>query len=57
MSLRLLFEDSQAKYLINLLGAAGHNVLVVNAIQAIANLEPAEHTLQNQFIVLNQWNY
>lgn len=114
----LLDEDSQAKYLVNLLRAAGHDVVTVNAIdlmnrpdsvvldfsrrdervlltrncddfqelhqlnpahsgilaiyqdsdpaknmsyqgivKAIANLESAGHTLQNQFVVLNQWNY
>jgi len=26
-------------------------------VQAIANLEQAGYTLENQFIVLNQWNY
>ncbi len=114
----LLDEDSQAKYLVNLLQAAGHDVVTVNTVglmnrpdsvvldfarqdeqvlltrncddfqdlhqlnpvhsgilavyqdsdpaknmsykeivKAIANLESAEYALQNQFIVLNQWNY
>jgi hypothetical protein len=26
-------------------------------VQAIANLEAAGHTIENQFIILNQWNY
>ena len=39
MSLRLLVdEDSQARYLVNLLQAAGY-------------------TIENQFVILNQWNY
>jgi len=119
LSLRLLLdEDSQAKYLLNLLIAAEHDVVTVNAmgltnrpdavvlefarkdqrvlltrncddflqlhqlhpehagilvvyqdmdpaknmsyqqiVSAIANPESAEYTLQNQFVVLNQWNY
>jgi len=119
LSLRLLLdEDSQAKYLVNLLQKVGDNVLTVNEadlmgqadlrvlnyarqqrrvlltrncddfqelhqanpvhpgilavfqnpdiaknmsyqaiVQAIANLEQAGYTLENQFIVLNQWNY
>lgn len=119
MSLRILLdEDSQAKHLVNLLQAAGHDVVTVNAmnlmnrpdsvvlnfarqdgrvlltrncddfqelhqinsihsgilavyqdsdpvknisykeiVKAIANLESAEYRLQNQFVVLNQWNY
>ncbi len=119
MSLRLLLdEDSQAKYLVNLLQIAGHDVLTVNEadlmsrtdstvldyarqqervlltrncadfqelhqanpehpgilavfqnsdlarnmsyqaiVQAIANLEAADYTIENQFVILNQWNY
>lgn len=119
MSLRLLLdEDSQAKYLVNLLQIAGHDVIKVSSInlmnrpdsvvldfarqegrvlltrncddfldlhqikpshsgilavyqdsdaaknmsykdivKAIANLESVEYPLQNQFVVLNQWNY
>ena len=128
MSLRLLLdEDSQAKYLVNLLQAAGHDVLTVNEadlmsrsdsfvldyarqqgrvlltrncadfqelhqanpvhpdilavfqnpdlaknmsyqakdacasrfaiVQAIANLEAANYTIENQFVILNQWHY
>ncbi|MFB8788811.1 MAG: DUF5615 family PIN-like protein [Potamolinea sp.] len=119
MSLALLLdEDSQAKYLVNLLQKAGHDVLTVNEadlmsrsdsvvldyarqqervlltrncndfqelhqahpvhpgilavfqnsdlaknmnyqaiVQAIANLEAAGYTIENQFIILNQWNY
>jgi predicted nuclease of predicted toxin-antitoxin system len=119
LSLRLLLdEDSQAKYLVNLLRAAGHNVTTVAAaglgsrsdqivldyarqqgqvlltrncddfqelhqtspvhpgilavyqnsdssknmsyqaiVKAIANLETASYVLENQFIILNQWNY
>lgn len=119
MSLQLLLdEDSQAKYLINLLRTSGHEVLTVNEadlgsredsivldyarsnkralltrncddfqelhqanpkhsgilavfqnsdltknmsyqdiVKAIANLEVAGYTLENQFIILNQWNF
>lgn len=119
MSLRLLLdEDSQAKYLVNLLQASQYEVLTVNQadlagqpdpivlsyakqqgyvlltrncndfqelhlaapshagilavyqsadesknmsykdiLQAIANLEKSELPLENQFIILNQWNY
>ncbi|MFB2835398.1 DUF5615 family PIN-like protein [Floridanema evergladense] len=119
MSLSLLLdEDSQAKYLVNLLRVAGHDVLTVNEadlmsredsavldyariqervlltrncsdfqelhqanpvhpgilavfqdpnpvknmsyqaiIQAIANLEAANYAIENQFVILNQWNY
>ncbi|AFY50469.1 Protein of unknown function DUF82 [Nostoc sp. PCC 7524] len=114
----LLDEDSQAKYLVNLLQAAGHDVVTVNLVglmnrpdsvvldyarqdqrvlltrncddfhelhqtnpihsgilavyqnsdvaknmsyqlivKAIANLEAAEYKLNNQFVILNQWNY
>ncbi|MBD2595524.1 DUF5615 family PIN-like protein [Nostoc spongiaeforme FACHB-130] len=114
----LLDEDSQAKYLVNLLQAAGHDVVTVNTVglmnrpdsvvldyarqnqrilltrncddfqelhqanpihsgilavyqnsdatknmsyqlivKAIANLEAAEYILNNQFVILNQWNY
>ena len=114
----LLDEDSQAKYLVNLLQASGHDVATANVlnlmnrpdavvldfarqerrilltrncndfqelhqlnpvhpgilavyqgadpvrnmsykaiVQAIANLEAAEYSLQNQFVILNQWNY
>lgn len=114
----LLDEDSQAKYLVNLLQAVGHDVLTVNLaglmncpdlvvldyarqdgrvlltrncndfqdlhqanslhpgilavyqdfvasknmsyqtiVKAIANLEAAGYSLENQFIILNQWNY
>ncbi|MCG8368238.1 MAG: DUF5615 family PIN-like protein [Pseudanabaenales cyanobacterium] len=119
MSLRLLLdEDSQAKYLVNLLQASQHEVLTVNEvnlagqpdpvvlsyakqqgyvlltrncndfqelhladpshsgilaifqnadksknmsykdiIRAISNLEKSELSLENQFVILNQWNY
>lgn len=119
MSLRLLLdEDSQAKYLVNLLKVAGHDVVTVNEaslasrsdanvldyarqeqrvlltrncddfhelhqanpkhsgilaiyqnsdssknmnyqtiVKAIANLEIANFYLENQFVILNQWNY
>ncbi|WP_413201117.1 DUF5615 family PIN-like protein [Nostoc piscinale] len=114
----LLDEDSQAKYLVNLLQAAGYDVVTVNTaglmnrpdsvvldyarqnqrvlltrncddfqelhqanpvhsgilavyqnsdatknmsyqliVKAIANLEAAEYILNNQFVILNQWNY
>lgn len=114
----LLDEDSQAKYLLNLLQTAGHDVVTVNAaglmnrpdstvldyarqdnrvlltrncedfqelhqlnpihsgilavyqdfdvsknmsyqaiVKAVANLELANYSLENQFIILNQWNY
>ena len=114
----LLDEDSQAKYLVNLLLAAGHNVITVNnadllgrsdaavlnyarqegrvlltrncddfielhqanpvhpgilavyqkpdasknmkyqeIVKAIANIETANYSLENQFVILNQWNY
>ncbi len=114
----LLDEDSQAKYLVNLLQVAGHDVMTVNTanlmhcpdllvldfarqndrvlltrncddfqelhqinsvhsgilavyqdaemsknmnyqqiVKAIANLESIEYALENQFIILNQWNY
>ena len=114
----LLDEDSQAKYLVNLLQAAGHDVITVNTaglmnrsdsvvldyarqdlrslltrncndfqelhqanpvhpgilavyqdsdpsknmsyqaiVKAIANLEPAEYPIENQFVILNNWNY
>ncbi|MEB3338751.1 MAG: DUF5615 family PIN-like protein [Leptolyngbyaceae bacterium] len=110
--------DSQAKYLVNLLQAAGHDVITVNElglmsrpdsvvldhakqegrvlltrncndfqelhqanprhagilaiyqdpdpsknmsyqtiVKAIANLEAADYSFENQFIILNQWNY
>jgi hypothetical protein len=26
-------------------------------VQAIANLEAANYTIENQFVILNQWNY
>ncbi len=26
-------------------------------VEAIANLELAEYALENQFVILNQWNY
>jgi predicted nuclease of predicted toxin-antitoxin system len=119
LSLRLLLdEDTQAKYLINLLRTAGHDVITVqevnligradsvvldyakqhgrivltrncndfltlhqnqpthsgilaiyqnpdlsknmsyqSVVDAILNLETAGYSLENQFIVLNQWNY
>lgn len=119
MSLRLLLdEDSQAKYLINLLHVAGHDVVTVKEVnlggrpdsvilnharqelrvlltrncedfqalhlassvhpgilaiyqepgfsrnmsyqtivKAISNLEVANYKLDNQFVILNQWNY
>lgn len=119
MSLELLLdEDSQAKYLVNLLRAAGHDVLTINEaglmgqsdsfvleyarqqgrvlltrncddfeeihqinpvhpgilavyqnpdatknmnyqaiVKAIANLENADYVLENQFVILNQWDY
>ncbi len=119
MSLQLLLdEDSQAKYLVNLLRTAGHDVVTVNdvglmgrsdsfvleyarqqgrvlltrncddfeeihqinpvhsgilaiyqhpdstknmsyqaIVKAIANLENADYALENQFVILNQWNY
>jgi predicted nuclease of predicted toxin-antitoxin system len=114
----LLDEDSQAKYLVNLLQSAGHDVITVKSVdlmnhpealvldfarqskrvlrtrdcddfqelhqinplhsgifavyqgsdlsknmsyqhilKAIVNLEAAEYMVQNQFIILNQWNY
>lgn len=118
-SLRMLLdEDSQAKYLVNLLEAAGHNVVTVNVaglmnrsdsnvldyarqderilltrncndfqelhqansvhpgilavyqgsdpsknmsyqeiVKAIANLELVDYSLNNQFVILNQWKY
>ncbi|MEC4896207.1 MAG: DUF5615 family PIN-like protein [Oscillatoria sp. PMC 1051.18] len=38
MSLRMLLdEDSQAKYLVNLLQAAGHDVVTVNAVNLMNN--------------------
>jgi uncharacterized protein YeaO (DUF488 family) len=50
LSLRMLLdEDSQAKYLVNLLQTAGHDVLTVN--------EAAGYTIKNQFVILNQWHY
>lgn len=119
MSLRLLLdEDSQAKYLINLLRAANHDLLTVNEaglgsrpdaivldyarqnervlltrncddfeelhrvnpihlgilavyqnpgsfknmnyqaiVKAISNLDASGYVLENQFVILNQWNY
>ena len=119
MSLKLLLdEDSQAKYLVNLLRVAGHDVVTVNEsslgsfpdsdvlnyarqkrrvlltrncddflelhglnpshagilavyqspdtaknmsyqtiVKAIANLEMAGYELENQFVILNQWNW
>jgi predicted nuclease of predicted toxin-antitoxin system len=119
LSLKLLLdEDSQAKYLVNLLRAAGHDVVTVKEanleghpdsavlnyakqelrvlltrncddfqelhlidsvhsgiltiyqephparnmsyqaiVKAISNLEAANYELNNQFVVLNQWNY
>jgi predicted nuclease of predicted toxin-antitoxin system len=119
LSLRLLLdEDSQAKYLVNLLQVAAHDVLTVNdaalmsradsiildyarqqgrvlltrncadfqelhntnpvhpgifavfqnpdaaknmsyqmIVQAIANLEAADYSIENRFIILNQWSY
>jgi predicted nuclease of predicted toxin-antitoxin system len=119
MTLRLLLdEDSQAKYLVNLLKSAGYDVLTGNEanmtkrpdrfvlnyaiveqrvlltrncadflelhqlnpvhpgilavyqdaetkknmsyqliIQAIGNIKAAEFSLENQFVILNQWNY
>jgi predicted nuclease of predicted toxin-antitoxin system len=114
----LLDEDSQAKYLVNLLKAAGYDVLTGNEacltkrldsfvlnyaiadnrvlltrncadflelhrlnpvhagiiavyqdadpnknmsyqsiVKAIVNIQTAEYVLENQFIILNQWNY
>ncbi|ALF53229.1 hypothetical protein ACX27_10850 [Nostoc piscinale CENA21] len=114
----LLDEDSQAKYLVNLLQAVGHDVVTVNLVglmncpdvvvldyarqdgrvlltrncndfqelhqinpshpgilavyqdfvvsknmtyqtivKAIANIEAASYSLENQFVILNQWNY
>ncbi len=119
MSLKLLLdEDSQAKYLVNLLRVSGHDVVTVNElslggfpdsvvlddarekrrtlltrncddflelhglnpnhagilavyqspdiaknmsyqgiVKAIANLEMAGYELENQFVILNQWNW
>lgn len=119
MSLKLLLdEDSQAKYLVNLLRGAGHDVVTVNETslgglqdiavfdyarqhkrviltrncsdflelhkvnlihagilavyqdsdpsknmsyqsiaKAIANLEMSGYNLENQFVILNQWNW
>ncbi len=119
MTLRMLLdEDSQAKYLVNLLKAAGYDVLTGNEacltkrldlfvlnyaiadrrvlltrncadflelhrlnpvhpgiiavyqdadpsknmsyqsiVKAIVNIQTAEYALENQFIILNQWNY
>jgi predicted nuclease of predicted toxin-antitoxin system len=119
LSLQLLLdEDSQAKYLVNLLRAVGHDVTTVSEVglggrpdanvldyarqqakvlltrncdyfeelhrakpthpgilvvyqnpdssknmsyqsivAAISNLEAAGYALENQFVVLNQWNY
>jgi uncharacterized protein with PIN domain len=119
LSLKLLLdEDSQAKYLVNLLRVAGHDVVTVNEsslggfpdsavldfarqkrrivltrncddflrlhglnsnhagilavyqspdiaknmsyqgiVKAIANLEMAGYELENQFVILNQWNW
>ncbi|MEC4896364.1 MAG: hypothetical protein SAL07_25675, partial [Oscillatoria sp. PMC 1051.18] len=33
------------------------NMSYKDIIKAIANLETAEYVLENQFVVLNQWNY
>ena len=119
MTLRMLLdEDSQSKYLVNLLRLAGHDVLTGNdanltkrtdrfvlncaiddnrvlltrncadflelhqlnpyhpgiiavyqdadpsknmsyqsIVQAIANMQNAGYSLNNQFVILNQWNY
>ncbi|MBD2456500.1 hypothetical protein H6G80_20780 [Nostoc sp. FACHB-87] len=33
------------------------NMIYQTIVKAIANLEAASYCLENQFIILNQWNY
>ena len=34
-----------------------YQAIVQAIVQAIANLEAANYTIENQFVILNQWNY
>jgi hypothetical protein len=33
------------------------NMSYQSIVRAIANIESAEYSLENQFLILNQWNY
>jgi len=35
----------------------GKNMSYQEIVKAISNLESVEYSIQNQFVVLNQWNY